>query len=46
MANRPTVTLTLTPEQREQIEKTTGKQVATLKLEALEVRLAPGTYLN
>jgi hypothetical protein len=46
MANRPTVTLTLTPEQREQIEKTTGQQLATLKLEALDARIAPGVFLN
>ena len=46
MANRPTVTLTLTPQQREQIAKATGKQVSSLKLEALEARLAPGTNLN
>jgi hypothetical protein len=46
MADKPTVKIILTPEQQEQIKQATGKQIATLKLEVLEQRLAPGIALN
>jgi hypothetical protein len=46
MADKPEINIVLTPEQTEQIRKQTGKQVQTLKLEALEERLAPGVDLN
>jgi hypothetical protein len=35
------IKITLTAEQKEQIKQATGKEIATLKLEALEARLAP-----
>jgi hypothetical protein len=46
MGEKPMVKLTLTPEQQTQIRDATGKEVATLKLEALEARLAPGMNLT
>jgi hypothetical protein len=46
VAEKPTVTIELTPEQQEQIRKQSGKEIATLKLEALEARLAPRIVLN
>jgi hypothetical protein len=46
MADKPALKLTLTPEQREQIRKQTGKEVTRLKLEPLEGRLAPGMQVS
>jgi hypothetical protein len=46
MSEKPTVTIALTPEQKEQIWKQSGKEIATLKLEPLETRLAPRVILN
>jgi len=46
MSEKPTVTIALTPEQKEQIWKQSGKEIATLKLEALETRLAPTLAAN
>lgn len=46
MSDKPTVTIPLTQEQQEQIKKRTGQEVTTLKLEALEARLAPGVLRN
>jgi hypothetical protein len=46
MADKPTLKITLTPEQQEQIKRETGKEITTLKLEALETRLAPGISIN
>jgi len=46
MAEKPTVTIALTPEQKEQIRKQSGKEVTTLKLEPLETRLAPRIIVN
>jgi hypothetical protein len=45
-SSQPTIQITLTPEQREQIQQATGKQVASLKLEALEARIAPISTQN
>jgi hypothetical protein len=41
---KKTLKIELTPEQKEQIRKATGKEVTELKLapEALEARIAPG----
>jgi hypothetical protein len=44
--NKPTIQIRLTPEQREQVRQATGKAVTSLKLEALEQRLAPGLDPN
>jgi hypothetical protein len=44
--SKPTIQIPLTPAQQEQIRKATGKQVASLKLEPIENRLAPGRELN
>jgi hypothetical protein len=43
MADKAMVQIMLTPEQREQIEQSTGKQVAVVELkpERLECRAAP-----
>jgi hypothetical protein len=46
MAEKPTIKLALTNEQKEQIRQATGKEVRTLKLEALETRLAPKIAIN
>ena len=46
MADKQTVKLTLTPEQREQLKQATGKEVLRLRLDALEARLAPGRQLQ
>ena len=46
MTEKQTVQITLTPAQQARIEQATGKQVATLKLEALEPRLAPKLSVN
>ena len=45
MATTPNFRLTLTPEQKEQIRKATGKDAEALELsvEELEERIAPGT---
>jgi hypothetical protein len=42
--SKPALTIELTPEQREEIKKTTGKEVAAVRLkpEELEERIAPG----
>lgn len=42
MAEQPILKIRLTPEQQAQLEQATGKTLTTLKLEALEARLAPG----
>jgi len=44
--NKPTIQITLTPEQKEQIQRTTGKEVTTLKLQPLEERFAPALMSN
>jgi hypothetical protein len=48
MADRPTLKITLTPEQQAQIQQATGQPVATLQLQLdpVEPRLAPGYILN
>jgi hypothetical protein len=48
MTQRPTVKITLTPEQQAQVEEATGKSVraAELNAEALETRAAPGIQFN
>jgi hypothetical protein len=46
MAEKPTVKIALTPEQQEQIRRQSGKEIATLRLEPLETRLAPRIVLN
>jgi hypothetical protein len=43
---KQTVQITLTPRQQEELRQATGKQVQSLKLEALEVRLSPGISAN
>jgi hypothetical protein len=45
-SSKPTIQIALTPEQQAQIQQATGKQVVSLKLEALEERLAPGLGTN
>ena len=46
-ANKDTVRITLTPEQKAQIKEQTGKDADTLelKLSELEERIAPRLYL-
>jgi hypothetical protein len=46
MNPKPTIQIQLTPEQKEQVRNATGQEVSTLKLEALEARLAPGLSVN
>jgi hypothetical protein len=46
MAEKPTIEVALTQEQKEQIRQATGKEVRTLKLEPLETRLAPRVLTN
>jgi hypothetical protein len=46
MTDKPTLKITLTPEQKEQIKNETGKEITRLKIQELEERLAPGTFLN
>jgi hypothetical protein len=46
MTGKPTTKITLTPEQKEQIRQTTGKEVTALKLQPLEERLAPAITAN
>jgi hypothetical protein len=46
MTEKPMIKIPLTPEQKEQIEKQTGKKVATLRLQALEGRSAPALMSN
>jgi hypothetical protein len=46
MTPKPTLQITLTPEQKEQIRKATGKPITSLKLEALEERLSPSLTNN
>jgi hypothetical protein len=43
---QPAIQIALTPEQQAQIQQATGKQVFSLRLEALEERLAPGLNSN
>jgi hypothetical protein len=48
MTEKPAITITLTPEQQEQVERVTGKKVPVLalKLESLEERLGPRIAVN
>jgi hypothetical protein len=46
MKETSSVKIALTPEQQAQIREATGKEVATLKLQPLEGRLAPGIRYN
>lgn len=47
MAEKPSIKITLTPEQQAQIQKATGKAAPTqLKLEPLEERSAPRISSN
>jgi hypothetical protein len=48
MTPRPSLTIELTPEQRQQIEQRTGKQVKVLELkpETLDCRAAPRLAAN
>jgi len=43
---QPAIQIALTPEQQEQVRQATGKAVTSLKLEALEQRLAPQLCQN
>ncbi len=45
MASSETFRMTLTPEQKEQVRKSTGKEAEAIELsvEELEERIAPGT---
>ena len=45
-ANEPTVTIKLTEEQREEIERATGKLVTDLKVGAIEDRANPGGMMG
>jgi hypothetical protein len=44
--NKPTIQIRLTPAQKEQVRQATGKEVTSLKLEALEERFAPALMTN
>jgi hypothetical protein len=44
--NKPTIQIRLTPEQKEQVRRATGKEVTTLKLQPLEDRFAPALMSN
>jgi hypothetical protein len=48
MTEKPSIKITLTPEQKEQLKKETGKDVTGVKLnlKELEARVAPGIVLN
>ena len=48
MSDSATFLMTLTPEQKEQVRKTTGKEAEAIELsvEELEERIAPGTRFN
>lgn len=46
MTTKPTLKITLTPEQQAQIKQQTGRELKALRLEALEARLAPGFRMN
>ena len=46
MTPKPAIQITLTPQQKEQIQKATGKPIASLKLEALEARTSPSLMNN
>ena len=48
MTEKPSIQITLTPEQKEQLMKETGKNVTGVKLnlEELEARVAPRIVLN
>jgi Spy/CpxP family protein refolding chaperone len=45
-SSQPTIQITLTPEQKAQIQQATGKQVTALKLQTLEERCAPALIPN
>jgi hypothetical protein len=47
-SKKPAIRIELTPEQKEQIRKATGKEVTAVKLQAdvLEERIAPGLDPN
>jgi hypothetical protein len=45
-SSKSTIQISLTPTQQAQIQQATGKAVTSLKLEALEERLAPGMDPN
>jgi hypothetical protein len=44
--NKSTIQITLTPEQKQQIQRTTGREVTTLKLQPLEERCSPAIMNN
>ncbi len=48
MATSATFRMTLTPEQKEQVRKTTGKEAEAIELsvEELEERIAPARKIN
>ena len=48
MTEKPSIKITLTPEQKEQVKDQTGKDVTGVKLnlEELEARVPPGIVLN
>jgi hypothetical protein len=48
MTERPSIKITLTPEQKEQLKQETGKDVTRVKLslEELEARVAPKLTTN
>jgi hypothetical protein len=48
MTEKPSIKITLTPEQKEQLKQETGKNVTGVKLnlQDLEARVAPGIVLN
>jgi hypothetical protein len=46
MAEKPDIKINLTPEQQQQIQKATGKEIKRLKIEPLEDRLSPRLASN
>jgi hypothetical protein len=46
MAEKPNVKISLTPEQQQQIQQATGKEIKKLKIELLEDRLPPQLASN
>jgi len=46
MAEKPDVTISLTPEQQQQVRKATGKEIKKLTIEPLEDRIATKLAAN